>query len=252
MSWNLRKRITGGAALALLLSLACGPVQAAEATADAAIEPIVVGTPQRIEVFPASFKLDSPRRVAHLIVTGYYPDGSMQDLTRAAEFTSGDQQVARVDGAIVSPAGNGKTDVLVKVGGHETKVPIEVVSIETPDKVSFNYGTLAVLSKQGCNQGACHGSPSGKGGFRLSLRAYDPALDIETLVREAFNRRTNLYEPEKSLLLRKPLMEVAHGGGRRLTKNDSGYEVLRDWIEQGCQLDAADCAAVREARYLSP
>jgi hypothetical protein len=54
-------------------------------------------------------------------------------------------------------------------------------------------GTV-ILLLAGCNQGACHGSPSGKGGFRLSLRAYDPALDIETLVREAYNRRTDLYE----------------------------------------------------------
>ena len=59
-------------------------------------------------------------------------------------------------------------------------------------------------------------------------------------MREAFNRRTNLYEPENSLLLRKPLMEVAHGGGRRLKKTDAGYEVLRDWIAQGCQVDPAD------------
>src|SRR5690606_19877059 len=116
----------------------------------------------------------------------------------------------------------------------------EVVKQEQPDRVSFNYGALVALSKHGCNQGACHGSPSGKGGFRLSLRAYDPVLDIETLVREAFNRRTNLYEPEKSLLLQKPLMEVAHGGGRRMKKDDVGYQVLRDWIEQGCQTDPAD------------
>ena len=33
----------------------------------------------------------------------------------------------------------------------------------------------------GCNSGACHGTPSGKNGFRLSLRGYDPGLDIHTL-----------------------------------------------------------------------
>ena len=104
------------------------------------------------------------------------------------------------------------------------------------------------LSKQGCNSGACHGSPSGKGGFRLSLRAYDPAVDTETLVREAFNRRTNVYEPEQSLLLRKPLMEVAHGGGKRLKKADPSFELLRDWIAQGCQADPADAPAMRQGR----
>ena len=200
----------------------------------------MVGAPARIEVFPTQVKLDSPRRTMHLIVSGFYADGGVQDLTSVAEVKSKDDKVARADHAVVLPAGNGRTEVSVKVAGKELKVPVEVVNQDAPDHVSFNYGTLAVLSKQGCNSGACHGSPSGKGGFRLSLRAYDSALDIETLVREAFNRRTNLYEPENSLLLRKPLMEVAHGGGRRLKKTDPGYEYLRDWIAQGCQVDPAD------------
>ena len=245
MSWNSRKR-TVGLACVLVLSVIAIDAPAVRADAEAAaeaettLEPVVVGTPERIEVFPTSFKLDSPRRTVHLIVTGYYADGSVQDLTRVSELTSQDEQIARAENGAVLPVGDGKTDVTVKVGGHEVSVPVEVVNQDTPDAVSFNYGTLAVLSKQGCNSGACHGSPSGKGGFRMSLRAYDPPLDIETLVREAFNRRTNLYEPQKSLILRKPTMEVAHGGGRRLVKDELPYEVLRDWIAQGCQLDPPD------------
>ncbi len=240
MSWSSPKRSAVLATLCLLLACVAGPSQAADAGSENALEPIAVGSPTGIEVFPTSFKLDSPRRVVHFIVTGIYADGSVQDLTRVAEVAPQNIEVAKAEGAVVSPVANGSTEVLIKAGGHEVRVPLEVVNQETSDKVSFNYGTLAVLSKQGCNQGACHGSPSGKGGFRMSLRAYDPVLDIETLVREAFNRRTNLYEPEKSLLLQKPLMEVAHGGGRRLTKDDAGYQVLVDWIEQGCQVDASD------------
>ena len=239
MSWNSPKRSVSLGALCCALAFAAQPLLANDAAkaaseGEGALEPIVVGTPTRIEVFPTSFKLDSPRRIVHFVVTGFYADGSMQDLTRAAEIVAQNDQIAKANGAAVSPVANGTTEILVKAGGHELRVPLEVVGQETPDKISFNYGTLAVLSKQGCNQGACHGSPSGKGGFRMSLRAYDPVLDIETLVREAFNRRTNLYEPDKSLLLQKPLMEVAHGGGRRLSKDDAGYQVLIDWIEQGC------------------
>ena len=40
----------------------------------------MVGTPARIEVYPAAIKLDGLRRKMHLIVTGYYADGGMQDL----------------------------------------------------------------------------------------------------------------------------------------------------------------------------
>ncbi|MEX0678251.1 MAG: DUF1549 and DUF1553 domain-containing protein [Pirellulales bacterium] len=245
MSRNSRKR-TVGLAVALALSIIAIHTPAARADRKAAapsataLEPVVVGTPERIDVFPTSIKLDTPRRTVHIVVTGHYAGGIVQDLTRVAELAAKDEQIARIEKAAVVPVGNGQTEVTVKVGGHEAKVSVEVAGQETPDAVSFNYGTLAVLSKQGCNQGACHGSPSGKGGFRMSLRAYDPPLDIQTLVREAFNRRTNLYEPEKSLILRKPTMQVAHGGGRRLTKGDLPYEVLRDWIAQGCQVDLPD------------
>lgn len=203
-------------------------------------EPVVVGSPARIEVFPTSVKLDAAGRSMHLIVSAFYTNGEVQDLSALAEIVSKDDKIARAEAGVVHPAANGRTEVTVKAGGREVVVPVEVANQESPEKVSFNYGTLAVLSKQGCNSGACHGSPSGKGGFRMSLRAYDSALDIDTLVREAFNRRTNLYEPESSLLLRKPLMEVAHGGGRKLKKTDAGYAVLRDWIAQGCQVDPAD------------
>ncbi len=237
MNRNLSKRCTGLMVLVGLVMLA--PARADNA-AESGFEPVAVGTPLRIEVFPATIKLDSQSRIAHLAVSGFYADGSVQDLTRACNVLAASTEIVRSEGAVVYPVANGSTEVIVSVGGLEAVVPTEVVEQEKPNRVSFEYGALVALSKHGCNQGACHGSPSGKGGFRLSLRAYDPVFDIETLVREAFNRRTNLYEPEKSLLLQKPLMEVAHGGGRRLTKSDVGYTVLRDWIEQGCQVDPAD------------
>jgi hypothetical protein len=218
--------------LATLVLLAAIPAFAAE--------PIVVGTPERIEVYPPQVKLASTRARMQLIVTGYYADGGVQDLTRAAQFVSTGEQVAKLSEGAVLPVANGTADVLVQVANQEVKVPVEVVGQETPERVSFNYGALVALSKQGCNQGACHGSPSGKGGFRLSLRAYDPALDQVTLVREAFARRANPMDPENSLLLQKPLMQVAHGGGQRLRKSDPSYDVLRDWIAQGCQFDPAD------------
>ena len=117
--------------------------------------------------------------------------------------------------------------------------------------MSFEFETLAALSKQGCNSGACHGSPSGKGGFRLSLRAFDPALDKLTLIREDLGRRTNPLNPDESLLLNKPLMKVPHGGGLKLTKHDPAYAVLRQWIAEGCQARCRRRAAVREDRGLS-
>ena len=109
----------------------------------------------------------------------------------------------------------------------------------TPRKIEFESEVLVALSKQGCNSGACHGSPSGKGGFRLSLRAFDMKLDELTLIREDFGRRTNSLDPEQSLLLLKPLMKVSHGGGKQLHKDDAAYAILRDWIASGAAADPA-------------
>jgi len=210
------------------------------APAQAALESIVVGTPQRIEVFPSSFKLSKARHQMHLVVSGHYAHGIVQDLTRSAEFSSSDEEIVRIEDGVASPAANGKAEIIVRAGGQEVRVPIEVGGQESTNPVSFTYETLVALSKNGCNSGACHGSPSGKGGFRMSLRAYDPELDRNTLIREAYNRRTNAFDPDASLLLRKPLMEVPHGGGRRLTKHDVSYMVLRGWIAEGLAVDPPD------------
>src|SRR5262245_53731299 len=80
---------------------------------------------------------------------------------------------------------------------------------ETP---AFERDVMAVLSKAGCNLGACHGNQNGKGGFKLSLRGQDPQADFEALVRGADQRRVNLLDPEASLILQKPTARVVHQG----------------------------------------
>ena len=93
------------------------------------------------------------------------------------------------------------------------------------------------LDQAGCNSGGCHGSPSGKGGFSLSMMGYDPLSDRRVLTRAGWSRRTNPIEPEASLLLRKATTRIAHGGGLRLRESDAPYALLRDWIAEGCRTD---------------
>src|SRR5687767_5557543 len=106
------------------------------------------------------------------------------------------------------------------------------------ERVPFREGVLAALSRQGCSAGACHGSPTGKGGFRLSLRGFDAVLDEQTLIREDFGRRVNPHDPDASLILLKPLMHVSHGGGQKLRKSDPAYGIIREWIAQGARSDS--------------
>src|SRR5438128_8804076 len=82
--------------------------------------------------------------------------------------------------------------------------------------VDFRTDVIAALSRAGCNQGACHGSPNGKNGFRLSLRGYDPDVDFHTLTRGELGRRVDKQRPENSLFLLKPTGSAPHQGGVRL------------------------------------
>src|SRR6516162_239530 len=80
------------------------------------------------------------------------------------------------------------------------------------EKVSFRNEVMAVLSKGGCNQGACHGNQNGKNGFKLSLRGEDPTWDEMALTRDMLGRRVNVQKPDDSLLLQKATATVSHEG----------------------------------------
>src|SRR5437762_2417349 len=72
-----------------------------------------------------------------------------------------------------------------------------------PAELSFPNDILPVLSKAGCNAGACHAKQGGKNGFQLSVFAFDPAADYEAIVRQAHGRRIDRLDPGRSLLLLK-------------------------------------------------
>ena len=103
-----------------------------------------------------------------------------------------------------------------------------------PDRpVSFRHDVLPVLSKAGCNSGGCHGALAGKGGFRLSLNAYDPASDHYNITRALRGRRVEFSDPARSLFLIKPTAAVRHKGGKMLHENSADYRRLVKWIQQG-------------------
>ena len=190
----------------------------------------------RVEVYPAKITLGSKRASTQLVVTGYFANGETRDLTRDATFTPSSPVVEVRDG-IALPRKNGTTDIAVTAGGQTIKVLVEVSGQGEPDPVRFRTETLAVMTKHGCNAGSCHGSPEGKGGFRLSLFGYDPLIDAESIVRGGLNRRVDAFTPADSLMLKKPLMRVPHVGGKRLNKSDGGYKLLLDWIAAGAKTD---------------
>lgn len=106
-----------------------------------------------------------------------------------------------------------------------------------PGLVSFEHDVEPILTRFGCNAGACHGKARGQNGFQLSLLGFDRDFDYAALVLEGRGRRIFPAAPEQSLLLRKPTGEVPHGGGKKLVKGDAPYALLLRWIQQGMPRD---------------
>jgi Protein of unknown function (DUF1549)/Protein of unknown function (DUF1553)/Bacterial Ig-like domain (group 2) len=113
-------------------------------------------------------------------------------------------------------------------------------SIMTAAEISFRHDVMAVLSKSGCNLGTCHGNARGKGGFQISLRGQDPTADFAVLTRDLYGRRSNANDPDQSLLLLKPSMQMAHEGGKRFSVDSYEYRLIRDWISSGMPDDRSD------------
>lgn len=202
----------------------------------------VIAAPKTIEVFPTEMVLRGGKDRHQIVVTGYDEIKTPRDWSRDAVITSADPEIAEIRGTALFAKANGETKVVVQVGSQQTEIPVRVTGTDAKRPIAFENEVLVALSKQGCNSGACHGSPSGKGMFRLSLRAFDRKLDELTLVREDYGRRLNPIEPDQSLLLLKPLMKVSHGGGKQLKVDDEAYAILRDWIAEGSPADPADAA----------
>ena len=97
----------------------------------------------------------------------------------------------------------------------------------------FVRDVLPVLSKAGCNAGACHAKPDGQNGFHLTVFSYDPQSDYDEIVKHARGRRVFPSSPAESLILLKATLTVPHEGGERFDKNSDAYRTLVQWIRGG-------------------
>ena len=193
----------------------------------------------KIEILPSQVFLGGQRNTQRLVVEGHYTDGFAEDLTSLVAIYSDNPAVIRVDGAVAYPVASGVTTITAKMGGLTATVKAVAKNIEDTPEWSFRNHVIPVLTKTGCNSGACHGAAAGKNGFKLTLRGYDPELDYQVLTREAVGRRISLQEPARSLFLLKPTLYIPHGGGRRFGADSLEYRVLSGWIAEGTKPPAA-------------
>lgn len=186
-----------------------------------------------LQIYPSTVVLATPRARQRLLVQGFYSDGYSEDLTDKAKITSANPSLVRLEGSTAIPVGHGTTTLRAEVSGLSTEVKATAQDLEKPAEWSFRNHVIPVLTKTGCNMGACHGAAAGKNGFKLTLRGYDPNADYAVLTREALGRRISLQDPGRSLVLLKPTLHIPHAGGRRFGTDSLEYRVISGWIAEG-------------------
>jgi hypothetical protein len=194
-----------------------------------------------LRLLPAEVPLAGPDARQQLLAIEEADGVATADRTSGARFESSDPKVAVVgtDG-VVRAAADGEAVVTATSGGRRATARVRVTRFReaAARHDTFRNHVQPVLTRAGCNSGACHGALAGKGGLKLSLRGYDPVADHFALTRQAQARRVDREEPARSLLLLKATRTVPHGGGERFADDSPEYEVVRAWVAAGAAAPA--------------
>src|SRR5207247_986364 len=161
--------------------------------------------------------------------------------------------VATVDEAgVVQARGDGEAVIRAMHDGQQVLAKVKVTRTQEPHTWSFRNHVMPMMTKIGCNSGACHGALAGKGGFKLSLRGYDPTTDHFVMTRQALGRRVDKLEPARSLVLLKPTMTVSHGGGQKLEVGSPDYDLFADWYASGAPGPRTEDVRIPRREVLPP
>ncbi len=197
-----------------------------------------------LEVHPASFELVSARARQPLLVLFTTPDGITRDVTAGSTFGCRESELVAIEDGVVRPLADGTTRLVAQWSGGIASAEVTVRDAASDPPISYRNDVVPILTRAGCNSGACHGAASGKNGFGLTLFGYDPGQDHPRLTRDYHGRRLDLAVPERSLMLTKPTGEVPHKGGKRLEKGGPLYDELLRWIAEGGHDDVSEAPAL--------
>ena len=197
-------------------------------------------------------ELSGPDTRQQVFVTQTGEDGKPRDVTRSVTYSIEPEGIAEVtaDG-LLSPIGEGTATLIATIeGGNATEVPVRVTDFTNERSINFKNQIVPIFTKHGCNSGGCHGKSGGQNGFRLSLLGFYPEDDYEFLVKEGRGRRLFPPAPEESLLLKKGIGEMPHGGGARIEPDSHEYRLLVRWISQGMPYGSPDDPVVTKIECL--
>ena len=201
---------------------------------------------KRLEIYPPVLDLQGVDSTHQLLVTGDYTNGLQRDVTLKAKLSISDPQLAELDGSRrLLVKGEGEFTVTAQLADQQSQMVVRVSGRQGERPFHFNRDIGTVLTRFGCNSTECHGSVKGRGGFKLSTDALFPQEDYrwiteggtyQVLTAEAAGEKRSRIDREdaaKSLLLRKPTLEVEHEGGKHFAKDSDAYQKILNWIEQG-------------------
>ena len=190
-----------------------------------------------LEVSPKMLTIGGPGRYQQMVVTANLANGEKADVTRLVAYDL-EQPIAEITkrGKAI-PSKDGQTKLKITLGKVSTSANVVVSGLSKTAHPNWLQDVNPVISKMGCNAGTCHGAKDGKGGFKLSLRGYDPLFDIRAFTDDIKSRRVNNAAPDDSLMLLKMTGAVPHEGGQLAKQHSTYYQTVRDWIADGANLD---------------
>ena len=204
--------------------------------------------PTGIQLFPNKVELTNANREQIILIQRGLSDGTIGSAYAdepSFEFAGSEiVSIERVQAGVyklrAKQTGSSILSIACKPSDGTDKVirtPLEIVcrDVDKPFEVEFTNHVQSILARNSCNMGACHGALAGKGGFKLSLRGYDPATDYFNMTRQDGGRRIERSSPEISLLLAKPSGALEHKGGLRLPPDSGDYAMLLKWISSGAR-----------------
>ncbi len=210
--------------------------------ADTESLPRSTSSPQSLVLFPEAISFQYLGEHQQVMVLAKMADGSTVDVTDEVQLTLvGDQRPVEIlEGKRLRATLSGAAQLRAVWNGLTTTANVTSRAEAATRPLRFRNDVLPVLTRAGCNAGKCHGSASGKDGFRLSLYGFDPQGDYYRLTQEMSGRRINCANPDACLLVNKALGEVPHTGGTCLELGSAEYQTLVRWIAAGAQADPDD------------
>jgi WD40 repeat protein len=185
---------------------------------------------------PGEIVFNEANQYVQLLVTAILKQGGTVDVTRQVSAVVGGDLLEVSARGRVQPVKDGEGTLSVTLGNQKASVKVTVNNVKQPRLPDYVRDVKPVLSRMGCDAGTCHGAKDGKNGFKLSLRGYDPLVDVRSFSDDISARRVNYASPDDSLMLLKATGAVPHEGQQVTEPNSEYYRIIRDWISNGTVL----------------